>query len=259
MAATRPDLAAALADTAAGDIVVVEGRFDRVQDVLDRLGLPYTRVSESKVASLDLDPAQIVIVNCPGEVGVRGNLRIRRFVRDGGTLLATDWALRGCVQVAFPGMVVHNGVKTADAVVGVRPAHTPHPLLEGAFERGDDARWWLEGQSYPILVVARGKVKVLLKSYELMARWGAAPVAVLFRHGDGQVFHSISHFYLQRTDDPPGRKGRSAADYAARKGGSLDTSRLAGMSARQLESATTSARLLANLVAEKRLRVRQGA
>jgi hypothetical protein len=150
-----------------------------------------------------------------------------------------------------------NGRETADAVVGIRPRRRPHPLLTGVLDEGEDAQWWLEVSSYPILVLARGHLDVLLKSTELLLRWGAAPVALTFRHGRGEVFHMISHFYLQRTELRSARHATSADAYAAAKGGRFAPGELDGMAVGELESATASARLLANLVAEKRLRVEQ--
>lgn len=257
LAAVRPEAAEALRRTVRGDVVVVKGGYDRVETVLDHLGIPYVTVEPRRLAGAGLRPEQTLLVNCPGDVGARGRLAVRRFVRDGGTLLSTDWALRGLAQVAFPGVLLHNGMKTSDTVVGVRPRREPHPLLEGAFERGDDARWWLEIDSYPILVVARPLVTVPLKSTELMVRWGAAPVAVHFEHGRGEVFHMVSHFYLQRSDESGARLfgGSAAEQWAESRGGRFRAGQLSGMTVRQLQSATSSARLLVNLIAEKRARV----
>jgi hypothetical protein len=168
----RPDLADVFARTTARDIVVVEGTMDRVEQILDLLAVPYTRVAPGELARRRLDPSQILIVNCPGEVGTRAVFKVRQFVRAGGTLLSTDWALRNLVQLAFPGMIVHNGVKTADAVVGIKPADPPHPLLEGAFDAGDDAQWWLEHDSHPILVLARGTRPGAAAQHQVAAAMG---------------------------------------------------------------------------------------
>ncbi|WP_224401692.1 hypothetical protein [Pseudonocardia sp. ICBG1034] len=256
LARSRPDAGRTVDRTSAEDIVVLPGAYDRVQDVLDRLDLPYTMLPPAELAGTTLDPSQILIANCPGDVGT-GIGEVRRFVAEGGTLLSTDWALDRLVAQAFPGTVEPTGGSTADAVVGVRPGCGTHPLLEGAFGRGDSARWWLEVGSYPIRVRWWSGVTVLLESGELRRRWGASPVAVLFGHGRGEVYHMISHFYLQRSDEAGARPGRSAREWAKQRGTRFRPGELEGITARQLESATSSARLLLNLIADKRVRVEE--
>ncbi|MCG3225218.1 MAG: hypothetical protein H7647_12180, partial [Candidatus Heimdallarchaeota archaeon] len=54
--------------------------------------------------------------------------------------------------------------------------------------------------SYPIEILDKKNVKVLVYSNELKTKYGESPVIVEFEHGDGKVIHMISHFYLQRTE-----------------------------------------------------------
>ena len=60
--------------------------------------------------------------------------------------------------------------------------------------------WWLEGSSYPIEVIDKEKVKVLVRSDELKRRYKHDPVIISFEWGKGVVYHMISHFYLQRSE-----------------------------------------------------------
>lgn len=124
--------------------------------------------------------------------------------------------------------------------------------------RDDDPQWWLEASSYPIRIHDRDAVEILLTSAELEARYGEAPVAVLFKHGEGEVFHMISHYYLQRTELRSQRHSSAAGNWAAEKGVSVDATLafdLSGLSLGEVESAGSSARLFANVVAEKKRRV----
>ena len=82
---------------------------------------------------------------------------------------------------------------------------------------GEDPLWWLEASSYPIRVLDPA-VEVLLASSELQGKYGEAPVAVLFRHGQGEVFHMISHYYLQRTELREARHQSNSFEYAMAKG-----------------------------------------
>jgi hypothetical protein len=84
---------------------------------------------------------------------------------------------------------------------------------------------------------------------------GKAPVAVLEEHGEGEDFHMVSHYYLQRTELRSRRHLMSAASYAAEKGVELSADVLADIgdtSLGEVESAQTSARLFANVVAQKK-------
>ena len=87
-------------------------------------------------------------------------------------------------------------------------------MLEGQ----DDPQWWLEASSYPISVVDEERVEVLITSRELGEKYGERPVAVWFRWGEGDVFHMISHYYLQRTEERTARHRGKAGAYFAEKG-----------------------------------------
>ncbi|MFH2072078.1 MAG: hypothetical protein ABIJ75_04415, partial [Actinomycetota bacterium] len=101
------------------------------------------------------------------------------------------------------------------------------------------------------------RVRVLIRSRELGDRWGEDPVAVTFTHGKGEVFHMISHYYLQRTETRTRRHQQTAASYAADKGVELtpeDAAAAADLNLSEVESASSSARMIANLIAEKKKR-----
>lgn len=239
------------------DIVVVSDIYDHVEWVLEALDLPYTTVGTHQVGALRLRPEQLLVVNCPGQTDGRGIAEIRRFVARGGSLFTTDWALRNVIEVAFPGLVAYNQKPTADAVVRVEVADHDNPFLKGVMDEGDDPVWWLEGSSYPIRVLDAERVDVLIRSRELADQWGEDPIAITFAHGEGEVFHMISHYYLQRTETRTRRHARSAASYAAEKGVDLDeatATAAAGLDLSEVESASSSARMMANLIAEKKKR-----
>ena len=161
--------------------------------------MPFTRVESAHLGAVELRPEQLLVVNCPGQLGQRDVLRIRDFVTAGGSLFTTDWALRHVLEPAFPDTVAYNEHPTADDVVRVEVRDTENPFLRGVIDPGEDPLWWLEASSYPIRVLDPA-VEVLLASTELQTKYGEAPVAVLFHHGQGEVFHMISHYYLQRTE-----------------------------------------------------------
>ena len=99
---------------------------------------------------------------------------------------------------------------------------------------------------------------MLIRSAELGARYGEVPVAVLFHHGEGEVFHMVSHYYLQRTELRTARHAEPAAAYAAEKGVAAMPEEMAGLTVADVESAASSSAFLANIVAAKKRRVKEG-
>lgn len=249
MAREAPLDLAALEAVRSSDIVVVRGTYDHVEWVLESLGLPFTAVEPGQVGSLQLRPEQLLVVNCPGQIGPADPVRC--FVEAGGSLFTTDWALRHVLEPAFPGTVAFNERPTADTVVRVEVAAHDNPFLRGVIEAGDDPLWWLEGSSYPIRVLDPSRVKVLISSRELEVGWGEAPVALTFSAGGGEVFHMISHYYLQRAETRTRRHRAPAAAYAAEKGVGWDATTAAAaadLTLGEVEAAATSSRLMANIV-----------
>jgi hypothetical protein len=237
----------------ASDIVVVRGAYDHVEVVLEALALPSVAVEPDELWRLSLRPEQLLVVNCPGQVDRRSIVQIRDFVAAGGSLFSTDWALRHVVEPAFPGLVAYNERPTGDEVVRVEVVDGDNRFLQGVMGPGDDPQWWLEASSYPIRILDPERVKVLITSRQMGERWGEAAVVVLFAHGHGEVLHMTSHYYLQRTELRNARHRSAASAYAMEKGASMAND-LDGLTVGDVESASSSARLFANVVADKKRR-----
>jgi hypothetical protein len=254
MGRERPADAAALSRVNDSDIVVVRGVYDRVEQVLGALELPFVVVGADDVPRLELRPEQLLVVNCPGELPGRALPLVEGFVRGGGSLLTTDWALRHVIEPGFPGLVAYNERPTRDDVVRIELLTTENPLLAGVIEAGDDPQWWLEGSSYPIRVVDPDRVEVLITSSEMAARYGEAAICVRFDWGAGEVLHMVSHYYLQRTELRSARHAMSSAAWADEKGVSAPSPASEDLSLGEVEAAYSSTRFLANLVASKKRR-----
>jgi hypothetical protein len=256
-----PERARILDEVVESDVVVVRGCYDHVESVLGALGVPHALVQPHDLDRLDLRPEQLLIVNCPGEVSAAAVTRIRRFVEAGGSLFTTDWALKHVVEPAFPGVLAFSKRPTPDDVVRIEVKDHDNIYLQGVLDGQDDPQWWLEGSSYPITVVDAERVQVLITSRELEEKYGEAPVAVWFRWGEGDVFHMISHYYLQRTELRTERHAGPAAVYFAEKGVALSQDMLADvdeLSLADVESAKPSAAFMANVISEKKRRQRKG-
>jgi hypothetical protein len=246
--------AKALEAVQASDVLVVPGQYDRVEQVLGALEMPFTTIQPADLAHVRLRPEQLLVINCPG-AGLHQSIEgIREFVRSGGSLFTTDWALRHVLEPAFPGTVAYNERPTRDDVVRIEVLEHDNPFLRGVMDEGDDPQWWLEGSSYPIRILDPTRVQVLIQSAELGDRYGERPVAVLIHEGQGEIFHMISHYYLQRTELRSKRHSMPAGAYAEEKGVAMPESMLADMSVGDVESASSSARVIANVVAAKKRR-----
>jgi hypothetical protein len=255
-----PDRARALDAVEAGDVVVVAGVYDHVESVLGALEVPHVLVQPLELDRLELRPEQLLIVNCPGQVSGAAITRIRAFVEAGGSLFTTDWALRHVIEPAFPGVLSFSKQPTPDDVVRIEVRDRENIYLQGVLDGQDDPQWWLEGASYPITVLDQERVQVLITSCELKDKYGEAPVAVWFRWGEGDVFHMISHYYLQRTELRTQRHAASAASYFAEKGVQMSqamTQDMDGLCLADVESAKPSAAFMANVIADKKARHRR--
>jgi len=179
------------------EVIVVQGSYDRVQDVLRALKIKHVVVPPHLVAKLPLMSTQTLMINCPGSISGPGVAKVRRFVKTGGYLVTTDWALTLLAR-AFPGYVTRGGRNTGNDVVKVHVHEHDDPWLKQIKAMKDKPRWWLESSSYPIRILNTQKVKVLISSREMRKKYGHSPIAVSFPFDDGKVLHMTSHFYLQQ-------------------------------------------------------------
>lgn len=203
----------------ANDVLVVQGTYDKIHLVMQSAGIPFTSISQQDLVSRHLCPNQTIYVNCPSSFPVESAKRLETFVRDGGQLITTDWALKHVIEPAFPNTIKHNGSSTRDEVVAIQLVDKDDDILKGFTDQEDGVNpvWWLEGSSYPIQILDYSKVKVLIRSEELKKKYNADPVVVSFSHGNGIVYHMISHLYMQRTETRSQKQGQSAVAYGEKQ------------------------------------------
>jgi len=256
MAKKRPSDLKLLRKAGAADIVVVRGGYDRVQDVLKALKVEHVVVPPRLVASIPLMSTQTLMINCPGRLSKAGVKKVKRFVKTGGFLVTTDWAI-DLLPKAFPGYVKRGRKNTKNDVVKVQIHDDDAPLLKNIKGMNENPRWWLEGSSYPIRVLNKKKVKVLIDSKEMRKKYGHAPIAVSFRYDDGKVLHMTSHFYLQQAklrSRAEKAKGSSFARSAGLDGKDVSDLKKKGLDkvkAGELNSAYSMQQVTANVVVSK--------
>ncbi len=238
------------------DIVVVQGSMDHIEQVLTAANIRHKLVTPEDVGGLDLNADQVLMVNCPGNMPDAGIKRIQKFVRAGGLLYTTDWALLNVVQKAFPRTIAHNGSSTGDHVTGVHVHKSDDNLMSNMLlAKGSSPQWWLEGGSYPIKILDAQRVTVLASSAEMGRRYGAAPVVVRFRVEDGEVVHVVSHFYRQMkttTNKLDAKQAISAVDGLSEEQKKEFKANAPAASMGDVESSYAFQQMTSNLVVEKK-------
>ena len=211
------DMATEFDELKQSDIIVSKGEYDFIEQVFNGIGLKHNRVSPEQFEDIDLDPEKIIFINCPGRVTTKGLRNLVTFVENGGFLFTTDWALKYVIEPGFPGYIEYNNRQTKDEVVRVEILTKDDPFLQSLIGPNDDPQWWLESSSYPINIVNKKEVDILIKSTEIEKKYGESAVFVTFDYGKGKVYHMISHFYLQRAETRTARHKKSGKEYAYEK------------------------------------------
>jgi hypothetical protein len=243
-----PGLAAMLETVKPGDIAVVRGVHDRVQEVLDALKMPYEMFENISAPKL-YDNAKVVFVNCQG-YGIEAESdnpktpknRIRSFVKNGGRLVTTDWAL-GLVEDAFPGKL-QKTTSTPDDVVEIECPGAIGRRMIGMHYAQCHPKWWLEGASY--VYSCSDDVLPLITSDELERKYQQPNIAVGFQHGKGEVVHFISHFVLQRTHQRDIADTGTLDDFLKNMG-AKKTADMGGANVAELEAAYSTLNTVAHL------------
>lgn len=247
--------AKAMLDAVKGkDIVVVAGSMDHIEQVLAAARLPYTLIQPDEVAKTELSSSMILMVNCPGVMPADSLRRIERFVRAGGLLYTTDWALKNVVEQVFPRTIKHNGAYTGDEVVPVLVDEKSDNLMsQMLLRKGTEPQWWLEGSSYPIEVLDQKRVKVLAHSRVLGEKYGSSPIVVRFPYEDGEVIHVVSHFVRQISTAGPAVAAKDAkiGGLTAAQQKEFEQSSAATASIGDVESSYAFQRMTANVVTTK--------
>ena len=137
-------------------------------------------------------------------------------------------------------------------------------FLEGLFKADEEPIWWLESSSYPIVILDKSKVKVLVTSREMEQKYGEAPIVITFEYGDGgTVLHMTSHYYLQRAELRTKRQQMSAKDYVKAEMAFTDEEAeeiekdLDGLSLGEAESAYSTTQFISNVIVEQQKKVKK--
>jgi hypothetical protein len=258
-----PEAYRELEDIKEADVIVVGGTYDHIENVLSLAETPYILIGPRDLENAQLRPDQVIFINCPGDLSPLGLRKLEAFVSSGGFLFTTDWALKHVLEKAFPGHVRYNKKPTKDEVVRVEILDTDDPFLKSLLGPKDDPQWWLEGSSYPIQILDKEKVHVLVTSKEIEQKYGEAPVFITFDYGEGKIYHMISHFYLQRSETRTARQKLSGKKYFAEKELSFslmpkyDKLGIDDANLGDVESAFTSAAMMRKIMFDKKQQMKK--
>ena len=226
--------------------------------------VPYILIQPEEVGQIELKPDQILIINCPGNIYAEALTNVQTFVKQGGFLFTTDWALQSILEKIFPKLVKYNQRPTGDDCVAVQVVDKTNKFLEGLFKADEEPIWWLESSSYPIEILDKEKVKVLVTSKEMEEKYGEAPIVITFDFGDGgTVLHMTSHYYLQRAELRTDRHKMSAKDYVKSEMGFSDAEveemeeDLEDLNLGEAESAYSTTQFISNVIVEQQKKIKK--
>ncbi|MFT5154611.1 MAG: HEAT repeat protein, partial [Planctomycetota bacterium] len=181
------------------DVVVLQSRGDHIETILARLGIEHRLTVGAQISECGLHSGAIFVSNCTGEVEYEDIERLEWFVRVGGSLFGSCWALSQTIERIYPGILAKY--ETSSEVMGEVRAKVlgdpgEHPFLRGAFSEGVEPIYHLEG-AHLIEVLARERCEVLIDSAEAATHHGEGNLAAWFEAGHGVILDSVNHFDLQ--------------------------------------------------------------
>jgi len=181
------------------DVIVLQTRKggDNIQFLLEDYGIEHRIVRAASIAKCGLHPYALFVANCPGEIVDKDVERLQWYVRAGGYLFASCWALTHTVQVCFPDVVqkLQTRAQVVDTVEA-EPVPVESPFTQGVFDGVTQPLYELVG-SHLIDVIDPERFEVLVDSPETATRWGDGNLAGWFTVGHGLVLDSANHFDMQ--------------------------------------------------------------
>jgi len=180
------------------DIVVLQTRKggDNIQFLLEDYEIAHRIIRAASVPKVGLHPYALFVANCPGEITSKDVERIQWFVRAGGYLFASCWALTHTVHEAFPDVVDKLPLKgQVIGTVGAESCPVHSPYLDGVFDGVTQPLYQLEG-AHLIRVLDPERFEVLIDSPQAATTWGEGNLAGWFSIGHGVVLDSVNHFDL---------------------------------------------------------------
>ncbi|MGQ0615317.1 MAG: HEAT repeat domain-containing protein [Planctomycetaceae bacterium] len=182
------------------DLVVLQtrGGGDEIQNLLTKLEIKHRMTRQSAVDQAALHPHALFVANCPGEIVSKDVERLDWFVRAGGYLFSSCWALSHTLLKAYPDLPIAKLTtrqQVIDSVVA-ESQPTEGPFLDGVFDGLARPLYELEG-AHLIEVRDKERFEILIDSAECATRWGEGNLAGWCTLGHGVLLDSANHFEAQ--------------------------------------------------------------
>jgi HEAT repeat protein len=189
------------------DVIVLVSRGDHIEQLLKRLEIAHRETQANHVADAGVHPEAIFVANCTGEIEAGDVEPLAWFVRTGGSLFGSCWALHETIEKIHAGVVRKFETPAGEVMddVRARPCRPESPLLNGVFPPGVVPIYHLEG-AHLIEVLDPEQAEVLIDSPDAAERHGSGNLAAWFFSGHGVILDSANHFDLQGLEVAQGLK-----------------------------------------------------
>ncbi len=194
-------------------IAVTPPEFDDMGLILDSMDWKFTEIMSSELANYDrLAQFDVIFINCSKDVGLYSNFpefgrdailaNLERFVREGGTLYASDWAFE-YIDKAFPGYIHYY---PEDPLVGRAQSVTADIVDSGLanFFNSPTVEILFNMDSWVPIESVEDSVKVYMSADILLTNGTIAdekPLVASFAYGEGRVVYTAYHNEGQTTED----------------------------------------------------------
>ncbi len=197
------------------DVVVLQSRGDHIEQLLGKLVIEHRITRQGAVPDAELHPFAVFVSNCTGEITEKDVEQLAWFVRVGGYLFCSCWALHHTAEKVYPGVVRKYDTKAKGQVLDnvlAEECPTDSPYLDEVFDGITRPIYVLYG-AHLIEVMDPERCEVLMDSPDCASRWDCGNLAVWFDAGHGVILDSANHFDLQGLEKAEGLK--SAEDRMA--------------------------------------------
>jgi HEAT repeat protein len=176
------------------DVLVLNSRGDHIQKIFERLEIDHRMTQSEHIPDDGLDAGGVFVSNCTGEMGRKDLERLQWFVKVGGYLTGSCWALTETIQHLEPGIVRMLGTneQVMDDVIA-SPCDIDSQYTQGVFAPYVKPIYHLEG-AHLIEVRQPERIQMLVDSVGCAERWGGGNLACWFQSGHGTILDSANHF-----------------------------------------------------------------
>jgi HEAT repeat protein len=179
------------------DVIVLQSRGDTIEKLLEHLTISHRLTRSGQVPDAGLHPFAVFVANCTGEITPKDVEQLAWFVRVGGYLFGSCWALSETIELVYPGVVRKLPIPhQVLANVIAEPCRTESPYLAGVFPGMVQPIYVLYG-AHLIDVMDPERVEVLIDSPQCAEEFTEGNLACWFDAGHGVILDSANHFDLQ--------------------------------------------------------------